>query len=290
MATEAQAARTSPGTCSRTDRLTLRDEEVARPAERPVLVRGPLADARVDVPAIVARRELAGLAFELPRLLEPIARLQRPDAEDLPAADDHRAEAPHRRSDSVVELHVVIGSPHNGSPRQLRRALQRRPTSRRVELCSGNDADAIGGLVAGVVEDADGVVVLDLVRQASILEARGETLEDRRRIGAGGSGRAVDLDRLRIRGCAPGQRRRSVIPIESDVREGGWSRVVLERWRRAAGSVPGFVGARTVDGGARSIRPGVGRIRARADARAAVGSVERHADRVVVPAVAVRRT
>ena len=59
--------------CSRTDRLTLRDEEVARSDERPVLVRRPLADARVDVPAIVARRELAGLAFELPRFLEPVA-------------------------------------------------------------------------------------------------------------------------------------------------------------------------------------------------------------------------
>src|SRR5580765_903346 len=145
MAAEAQAARTSPGPCSRTDRLTLRDEEVACSDERPVLVRGPLADARVDVPAIVAGRELAGLPFELPRLLEPVARLQRPDAHDLAAADTYRGETPHRRSDSVVELHVVIGSPRDGSPSQQRRALQRRPTGRRVELCSGNNADAIGG-------------------------------------------------------------------------------------------------------------------------------------------------
>src|SRR4029077_16108028 len=101
MASEAQAARTRPGPCSRTDRLTFRDEEVARSDERPVLVRGPLADARVDVPAIVARRELAGLPSELPRFLEPIARLQRPDAQDLAAADAHRGETPHRRSDSV---------------------------------------------------------------------------------------------------------------------------------------------------------------------------------------------
>src|SRR6476661_1819234 len=229
MASEAQAARTRPALCSRTDWLTLRDEEVARSDERPVLVRGPLADARVDVPAIVARRELAGLAFELPRLLEPIARLQRPDAEDLAAADDLRAEAPHRRSDSVVELHVVIGSPHNGSPRQLRRALQRRPASRRVELCSGNDADAIGGLVACGVEPVDRVDVLDLVRQAGVLEARREPFEDWRWVRAGRAWRAVDLDRCRVRRGRPRQRGSAVVPGEPDVRDGRWSRVVLER-------------------------------------------------------------
>src|SRR6185312_2047557 len=100
VASGAQAARARPALCSRTDWRTLRDEEVARSDERPVLVRGPLADARVAVPAIVARRELAGLAFELPRLLEPVSRLQRPGDQNLAAADAYRGETPHRRSDS----------------------------------------------------------------------------------------------------------------------------------------------------------------------------------------------
>ena len=148
----------------------------------------------------------------------------------------------------------------------------------------------IGGLVAGVVEDVDGVDVLDLVRQASVLEARGETLEDRRRIWAGGSGRPVDLDRLRIRRClqvsvaVPSSQSNPTFErvggVESYLNDGD---VPPARFPALSVHVPLTV-VPLVSG------PGVVRYAARPDAGASVGAVKRDVDGVVVPTVAVRRT
>src|SRR5262249_29654437 len=67
--------------------LTLDDEEVVRPDQRAVLVRAPLAEPRIDVPAVVAANQAALLLVPLPCLLEAVVRLERPDAQNFAAAD-----------------------------------------------------------------------------------------------------------------------------------------------------------------------------------------------------------
>src|SRR5262249_40099508 len=195
----------------------LDDVEVARPDQRAVLVGAALPDARIDVPAVMTPRKAALPLVPLPRLLEPVLRLQRPRTENLAAADVDRRDPAERVADPEVQLEVVVRRPRDRAPRQQRRGDDVRAARGGGELCARDDGPRVDGLVAGVVEAGDRVRVLHLVLQAAVLETRAGSLENHRARGAVLAWRAVDLDLLRVGGGRPRQRRGPAVPVRPHI-------------------------------------------------------------------------